>query len=219
MEWIVSLITTVCLVGFLIWFLTRKHKPREMPAVILLTVAFLIYHIGDWGLWGGCQYEFIRRVASVGFCLMIPMILLLMYMITSKDHMNLFYRIITLILTLPWIAGIIMVYKYPIVYLETYPGTGTPLAMWIALISFIVGMIFVIIMGYRASRLRTDPMGKSLGCNFATGSLIFTVIIIFLWYSPEILGKDYTWFFGVATIIFMLFICIGMGVKKEKEES
>lgn len=216
MYWIVSLITSILLVIFFFWFIRIKNKPKETKPAILLTLAFLVYHIGDLGLWAGWDYEVFRRIASIGFYLIIPFSLLLMYMVLSKDHMNLFVRIVTLIFILPWITYIVLIGNYPLVYLDTYELI-VPCDWYVqgAILIFVVGAIWAIINGYRAGKLRADALGKKLGNLFATGLLVYTVLLLCMYFSFELFDVDLSWLMDIATFIYILLICIGLNVKSE----
>jgi hypothetical protein len=214
MLWIVPLIAVLVLAGFLIYFLTIKDKPKEMRGLILLTLSLLVYHIGDTLLWAGWNYEVARRIASVGFYFEIPFILLLMYYLVPKEKMNLFIRIFTGVLMLPWLVALILVYKWPIVYLGE-PDPQNETIIYALIICFIIAIIFAVIVGFRAAKFRSDAFGKKLARYFSITSIVLVVLYLFLWSTIETIDYDATWLFGVVSIFYVVFLWLGSCICKE----
>ncbi len=214
MEWIVSLATLVVLLVFIILAFLKKSQKEKLP-VILLFFAFFVYHIGDMGLWYECNYEVYRRIASAGFYLIMPFALLLMYVLVPKEKMNLFIRIATLVLILPWIYAFVMIGSNPLVYLhEVTPVRNANFEM-ILVLSFVIGTLFCAIVGYRAARFRED-YGRRLAKHFSLGIVIYTLIILCLFMSEDAFGYDATWLFGVATVFFAILLLLGMECKSRE---
>lgn len=216
MKWIVSLITLIVLVILLI-LVFRQKKSKEKTPMIFLLFAFIVYHIGDMGLWGGCEYEMIRRIASAGFYFVIPFSLWLMYILLPNEKMTMLIRIVTLILMLPWLYAFIVLYKAPLVFLEDYPGTEHETLTYLLILSFVIAVLFAAIVGFRASKFR-DDYGKRLAKFFYLGLIIYTIIILILFSSIDAFGYDATWFFGVATVIYSMMLYFGSTACKSKSE-
>jgi hypothetical protein len=213
MLWIVPLIAVLVMAGFLIYFLTIKDKPKEMKGLILITLSLLVYHIGDTLLWAKWDYEVARRIASVGFYFEMPFILLLMYYLVPKEKMNLFIRIFTSILMLPWLAALVVVYKWPIIYLDPNPKNDT--LIYALIICFIIAIIFAVIVGFRAAKFRSDAFGKKLARYFSITSIVLVVLYLFLWSTIETMDYDATWLFGVVSIFYVVLLWLGSCICKE----
>jgi hypothetical protein len=214
MFWIVPLIAAIVMAGFLIYFLTIKDKPKEMTGIILITLSLLVYHIGDVLLWAGWNYEVARRIASVGFYFEIPFILLLMYYLISKEKRNLFIRIFTWILIIPWIVALVLIYKSPLVFLEGQ-GTRNEIMANICLVCFIIAILFAIIMGFRSVKFRSDAYGKKLAKYFASGSIVLIVLYLALWSTFLAVQYDSTWLIGVVNICYVVLLWLGSCKCKE----
>jgi hypothetical protein len=211
MKWIVSLVTIVVLLVFIIIAFTR-HAGKERNPAILLMIALLIYHVGDCGLWYGYDYELVRRIASVGFYFIMPFSLWLMYLLVPKEKMNLLIRIITLVLILPWIYALVAVKDSPLVFLQDHvlvPDEAYENFIMGLVLLFTLGTIFAAIVGFRAAKFRED-YGKKLAKNFSWGLIIYNVLILCLFMSIDAFGYDATWWFGVPATIYALLILLGL---------
>lgn len=220
MKWIVSLITLGFLVVFIIVAFNRQSTKERTPALMLL-FALLIYHIGDMGLWAGWDYEIVRRIASVGFYFIMPFSLWLMYVLVPKEKMNLFIRIVTLLLIIPWIYAIVMIKGSPLVFLEEQmPVMEEAYESFIMMLVlfFVVGTIFTAIVGFIAARKR-DDYGKGLALKFSWGIIIYTVLILCFFMSIDLFGIDLTWLFGIATVIYSLLIILGLKCHRFDEKT
>jgi len=208
MKWIVSLITLIVLLLLLI-LVFRQSKTKEKTPFIFLLFSLIVYHIGDMGLWGGCEYELIRRIASAGFYFIMPFSLWLMYVLVPKEKMNMFIRIVTLILMLPWLYALIVLYEAPLVFLEEYPGTEHETLTYVLILSFVIAVVFAAVVGFSASKFRED-YGKKLAKYFSWGLIVYTIIILVLFSSIDAFGYDATWFIGVGTIIYSFLLYFGL---------
>lgn len=213
MEWIVSLTAIVFLIFMVYYFLSKKDKPREISAIVLVLLGFIVYHIGDAGLWAGWKYELVRRIASIGFYFEIPFMILLLYYLVPKEKKSMLFRWLGLILILPWLAALIMVYKYPLVYLEGQ-GEVSETFVYALVLSFILAVIFLAVYGFSAVKWRNDVFGKKLSRMFSIASIVLVLLYVILWSSIDAFGYDATWLFGLATVIWTLMIWSGTDVKK-----
>ncbi len=204
MEWIVSLITAVFLIFLIIMTLSGKEKYPEKKAILMVLFSFLVYHIGDIGLWYGCNYELVRRIASIGFYFEIPFMLYLMYLLVPKEKRTMFMRIFSLLMMLPWVVALALIYQYPLVFLEEMGGQSENLVYALVLF-FIIAIVFMAIYGYKAAKLRVDLQGKKLAKAFANASIILLIMYLVLWSTMDAFGYDATYLFGVATITWSVF--------------
>ncbi|MFC1731565.1 hypothetical protein ACFL6I_14710 [candidate division KSB1 bacterium] len=215
MEWIVPLIATTILALFFIYFLAKKNRTKEIFAISLVTLSMLIYHIGDLFLWSEwMDYEIARRIASIGFYLEIPFMILLMYLLLPKEKHSMFMRIASTILFIPWIVALLMICKSPIVFLENH-GEFNENFVYLLILCFVISIIFIAIKAFRANKFREDKIGKKLSNRFAIGVIVYTVLYLIIFSSMETFGQDLTWLFGIASIIFVFMLWHGSFIKKE----
>lgn len=214
MKWIVSLITVVFLIVMIIIYLAEKEKHPEKRGILLVLISFLVYHIGDIGLWAGYHYELVRRIASIGFYFEIPFMLLLMYYLVPKEKRSMFMRIFTLIMMLPWLIALLLVYGYPLVFLEEMGGKSENL-MYTLVLCFIVAIIFMAIYGFKAAKNREDAFGKKLSRLFAIASIILIIMYLFFWSTMDAFNYDATFLFGIATVTWTIIIRAGSCKCKE----
>lgn len=208
MKWIVSLITIIFLIVMIIIYFAEKAKYPEKKGILLVLFSFLVYHIGDIGLWYGCNYELVRRIASIGFYFEIPFMLVFMYYLVPKEKRSMFMRIFSLFMMLPWLVALILIYGYPLVFLEDMGGKSENL-MYSLVLFFIVAIIFITVYGFKAAKKREDAFGKKLSRYFAIASIILIILYLFFWSTMDAFNYDATYLFGLATIIWSLIIRAG----------
>lgn len=208
MKWIVPLVAVFFLVVFLVIFLVRKQRPKEYNGLIVIVISLLVYHIGDLGLWAGWNYEVVRRIASIGFYFEMPFILLLMYYLVPGEKMNLFTRIATLVLMLPWLIALFLIGNSPLVYLEGQGSVNENL-MYFLVLSFIVAAVFAVINGFMAGRFRQDEAGKKLAGMFSRATIILTILYVVLWSTIPAFNYDATWLFGIVSMIYVFLLWLG----------
>lgn len=217
MEWIVSLITVIFLIVMIIIYFAEKAKYPEKKGILLVLFSFLIYHIGDIGLWYGCNYELVRRIASIGFYFEIPFMLIFMYYLVPKEKRSMFMRIFSLIMMLPWLIALILVYSYPLVFLEEMGGKSENL-MYSLVLFFIIAIVFMAVYGFKASRKREDAFGQKLARLFAVASIVLIILYLFFWSTMDAFDYDATYLFGIATVAWTILIRAGSCKCKQCEK-
>jgi hypothetical protein len=204
MEWLIPLFALVSLTGLVLLGLIRKNRPKEFNALILLAATMAIYHLGDtllWSDWG--DYEISRRIASIGFYLEIPAMLLLLYFIIPIERQSIFYRILSLIFYIPWVYAIIMIGKSPIVFLEGH-GTYDEDFVYMIILAFVLSAVFIAWTSFLSVGWNKDLHLKKLSNNLGWGVIIFTILYLIIFSSIETLGVDLTWLFGLVSVFFIL---------------
>lgn len=214
MEWIVSLLTLVFLFIFLFYLLIRKKK-HDFTVLIPITMAFIVYHLGDLGLWCGWYYEIVRRIASVGFYFIIPCLLLIMHKLLPKTEKNWFVNIFSVILLLPWVYALIILAKSPLIYLDE-PADENFVYLLVA--AFVIAVIFIVIYGFRAAKIISDIYRKIIARNFSVSLIIMLILYLLLWGSIDAFGYDATYLFGFANLIFIFILWCTISKRKQLAE-
>lgn len=206
MEWIVPLIAAVLLFIFFLMYLPKKGICCETSAIDLFILSLFIYHLGDLFLWSGwVNYEVARRIASVGFYLEIPFLLLLTCHLLPKNRRSILVKFISYLLLIPWVYAIVMIGRSPIVFLEG-KGEADENFIYLMILFFVISILFIVINAFRAGSLREDGFGRKLGKRLGWGAIFFTILYLLIFSSIELIGQDLTWLFGIVSVIFALLL-------------
>ncbi len=212
MEWLPPLLGLIVLVIFIIYFLGKKNKPKEVTGVLLFAAALFIYHLGDLGMWAWgsasqLHYEIFRRIASLGYYLEIPALLYLSYHCLPPEKRTGFVKIMSLILCLPWIVAILLLKNMPNNFLlppnipETFdPGVHEDL-VYILVLFYIISVVFVAIKTIGTAKLKSGA-GKSL-CR-TVGIVTVIMLIAYLVIFSFVETYDATYLFGLISIFWIV---------------
>jgi hypothetical protein len=206
MKWLPSILALLLLLYFLYLTVPAFRSPKTyLKYFVLYLLALFVYHIGDAMLWGGLwNYEIVRRIASVGFYFEIPCLLALVYALLPKESRGTPFRVITAVLCLPWLYALVVVGSSPLVFLE---GKGVKYEdiMYALVLAYLIAIIFIYIVGMKGAKKLEGDM-KDFLKKICLASLVMLIGYVLLWSSMDIVKDDYTFLFGIVTIIWLLIV-------------
>lgn len=212
MVWLFPLLGVIVLAIYIILFLSKQSKPKEVTGVMLFAIALFVYHVGDMLMWGlgslsQGNYELFRRIASLGYYLEIPALLYLGYYCIPEGKRTSFTRIFSWILVIPWIVALLLIFNMPNNYLtppnipETFdPGIHLNL-IYTLILFYIIGVVFVVIKTLQAAKQRAGA-GGSLCKTVGIATLIQLIAYLVIFSFAD--SYDATFLFGLISIFWIV---------------